>query len=170
MSYNAPPPPKCPHSSLLAVSLYLPQHYLKKQALPERTSGSDMGGVEAGSSLLSSPGAGLLEDPVQISGKGGLHSSSRTSHANSLNTSSVISSYLFSTLTQLPAHFSTNGKSNNRNVMKCNGQVGFFFFIFAMYFRGCQLLFHCCFCICLELKYLYMNLDLYPKWALPKTE
>ncbi|KAB5553764.1 hypothetical protein PHYPO_G00042400 [Pangasianodon hypophthalmus] len=79
-----------------------------------------MEGVEVGCPLSSSPGAGHHKEPKELNGKGGVHSSSRMSRANSSNTSSS-SSYLFSTLSQLPTHFSTNGKSKNRNAMKCDG-------------------------------------------------
>lgn len=72
---------------------------------------TSVGDVEVGCPLPSCPGAGLQEKPKELRGKGGVHSSSRRSHDNS-----PISSYLL-TLGQLPAHFSTNGKSGNKNVM-----------------------------------------------------
>lgn len=99
------------------------------------TSGSDIGCVEVGCPLPSSPRAGLQEKHEELHGKGGVHSSNRTSHANAPNSSSM-SSYIFSTLGQLPAHFSTNGKSKNMNAMKCSGHVGFFC-LFIMCFSGC---------------------------------
>ncbi|KAK3553155.1 hypothetical protein QTP86_031729 [Hemibagrus guttatus] len=71
------------------------------------TSASDMGGVEEGCPTPSSPGAGLRDELEELNEKGRVHSSSRMSHANSSSTSSI-SSYLCSTLSQLPSHFSTN--------------------------------------------------------------
>ncbi|MCJ8739141.1 hypothetical protein PDJAM_G00043770 [Pangasius djambal] len=79
------------------------------------TSGSDMGGVEVGCPLSSSPGAGHHEEPKELSGKGGVHSSSRMKRANSPDTSSI-SSYLFSTLSQLPTHFSTNAAKSREGI------------------------------------------------------
>lgn len=92
----------------------------------KETSGSDMGGVELGSPPSSSPGAELQEDPEELNGKEGVQLSSRMSHTDCPSTSSVISSYLDSTLSQLPAYFSTNGKSKNRNAVKCDVHVGLF--------------------------------------------
>lgn len=99
----------------------------------KETSDGYIEGEEVGSSPPASPGAGLQKDPVKLNEKGGVQSSSRTSHANSPNTSSFISSYFCSTLGQLPAHFSTNGKSKNIIAMRCDGHVGYFPPVFLSY-------------------------------------
>ncbi|XP_026999559.1 myosin phosphatase Rho-interacting protein isoform X2 [Tachysurus fulvidraco] len=81
----------------------------------EDTSGSDLGGVEVGCPIPSSPEAGLPEEPEELNEKGGVCSSSRMSHASSPNTS-FISSYLCSTLSHLPSHFSTNATKRREGI------------------------------------------------------
>lgn len=95
------------------------------------TSASDMGGVEVGCPSPSSLGAGLREEPEDLNEKGQVDSSSRMSHASSPSTSSI-SSYLCSTLSQLPSHFNNNGKSRNRNVM-ARGVSFLSFYVFTEY-------------------------------------
>ncbi|XP_046722345.1 myosin phosphatase Rho-interacting protein isoform X3 [Silurus meridionalis] len=79
------------------------------------TSGSGLEGVEVGPPLSSSPGAGLQEEPEELDGNAEVQSSSRMSHTNSLHTSSITSD-LFSLLSQLPAHISTNAAKSREGI------------------------------------------------------
>lgn len=109
-----------------------------------------IGSMEIGSPPLSSPGAELHEDPEKLHEIGGVHSGSRTSHANCSDTSSDIRSYLDFSLSQLPAYFCTNGKSKNSNAVKRGRHVGFLFRLFAMCLSGLCCVMPCQ-CTCLGL-------------------
>lgn len=97
------------HTRLGAEGISIAQHCNKDM------SSSDIGRMEIGSPPLLPPGVELQEDHEKLNEKGGVHCGSRMSLDNWSNTSSGIGSSLNSSLGQLPAYFSTNGKSKNRN-------------------------------------------------------